>query len=206
MTPFANAVEGIAVAIDAPNIDTDQILPARFLLKSRNAGYADLLFHDHRFFPDGRPRAGFPLDRPTDAPIRFLVANDNFGCGSAREQAAYALADFGVQVVIAPSLGEIFRVNCIRNGVVPALVSPQESAVLRERARNGDLKLRLRLRDHQIDCGDITLTFRIGPDDVERLISGMDEIDSTLALHQAIAGHEARRRDLLPAPAPASRR
>lgn len=204
MTPFEHPIEGIAVAIDAPNIDTDQILPARFLLKSRNAGYANLLFHDHRFFADGRPRAGFPLDQPTEAPVRFLVANENFGCGSAREQAAYALADFGVQVVIAPSLGEIFRVNCIRNGVVPALVTPQESAMLRERARNGDLKLRLRLRDHQIDCEGITLTFRIGPDEVERLVSGMDEIDSTMKLHQAIAEHEARRRDLLPTRRPAT--
>lgn len=201
MTPFAGPMEGLAVAMDAPNIDTDQILPARFLLKPRNAGYAALLFHDQRFEQDGRPRPGFPLNRPAAAPVRFLLANENFGCGSAREQAVYALADFGIQVVMAPSFGEIFRVNCIRNGVLPALVSANDAATLREAVRTGDLHLRLLLQERRIEGDSITVSFAIGADEVERLVSGRDEIDDTLALAADIAEYEGRRHDLPTRPA-----
>lgn len=198
--PFDAPVEGLAIAMDAANIDTDQIIPARFLLKSRDAGYAGLLFHDQRFHADGSPRPGFPLDVPAAGQVRFLLANENFGCGSAREQAVYALADFGIRVVAAPSFGEIFRVNCIRNGVVPATVTVQDADTLRTAARDGGLHLRLLLRERRIEGEGIAIGFVLADDEIERLASGRDEIDETLALDARIAAYEAHRHDL-PAPA-----
>lgn len=194
--PFEAPVEGLAVAMDGANIDTDQIIPARFLLKSRDAGYAGLLFHDQRFKPDGSRRPGFPLDVPTAGSVRFLLANDNFGCGSAREQAVYALADFGICVVAAPSFGEIFRLNCIRNGIVPATITAKDAGRLRTAARGGGLRLRILLRERRLEGEGIVVNFALGDDEIERLLSGRDEIDETLALDARITAYEARRCDL----------
>ena len=185
-------IEGFAVAIEAANVDTDQIIPARFLLKSRDAGYGNLLFRDQRFFSDGTARPGFPLDQDCGEPIRFLIANENFGCGSAREQAVYALSDFGIRAVIAPTFGEIFRQNCVRNGVVPAIVSPADAAELRRAARTA-LHLRLDVERRSILASGHEVRFTISDADETRLLSGRDEIDETMELEAEIAAYEARR-------------
>jgi 3-isopropylmalate/(R)-2-methylmalate dehydratase small subunit len=182
-------IEGMAVGIEAANVDTDQIIPARFLLKSRDAGYGSLLFRDQRFTAGGMPRAAFPLDRDLGEPVRFLIANDNFGCGSAREQAVYALSDFGIRVVVAPSFGEIFRQNCVRNGVVPALVSAADAATLRQ-AAGARLRLHIDVPARLLTAPGIEIPFALSHVDGSRLLGGRDEIDETLELESKIAAYE----------------
>jgi 3-isopropylmalate/(R)-2-methylmalate dehydratase small subunit len=191
-------IEGVAVALEAPNIDTDQIIPARFLLKSRDVGYANLLFHDHRFTAEGIHRLGFPLDCEVGEPVRILIANKNFGCGSAREQAVYALSDFGIGAVIAPSFGEIFRLNCIRNGVVPASVTCEIAAQLRALVNLRPARLKVDLQTQQIVAEGFQTRFTIEESGIERLMSGRDEIDDTMVLEAAIAAYEAKREQFLP--------
>jgi 3-isopropylmalate/(R)-2-methylmalate dehydratase small subunit len=124
----------VAVPFDFVNVDTDRIIPARFLHKPRGPEYAGLLFHDVRFDEDGRERADFVLNQPAFRSARILVANDNFGCGSSREHAVWSLAAYGIRAVIAPSFGDIFFNNCFKVGVLPVVVSPETGAALRRRA------------------------------------------------------------------------
>lgn len=121
-----------AVPLDMANVDTDRIIPARFLKQPRGPAYRNFLFHDSRFAPDGTLLPGFPLDDPAYAGARILVADANFGIGSAREGAVWALKAFGLDVVIASSLGDVFRENCVKNGVLPVAMAAQPLRVLRE--------------------------------------------------------------------------
>lgn len=122
----------LAAPIEGVNVDTDQIIPARFLKFDRASGYGRFLFHDLRFEMQGQERPEFILNREPFRAARILVADENFGCGSSREGAVYALEDYGVRVVIAPRFGDIFYNNCLRNGVLPALVSVVDAAALRK--------------------------------------------------------------------------
>ncbi|MBE2278411.1 MAG: 3-isopropylmalate dehydratase small subunit, partial [Rhodobacteraceae bacterium] len=119
MTPFT-ALTSVAAPLRLANLDTDQIIPARFLRHPRSPGYGNFLFHDLRFDSAGQERRDFILNRPPFRQARILVAGPNFGGGSSREGAVFALADFGIRCVIAPSFGQIFYKNCIGNGVLPA--------------------------------------------------------------------------------------
>lgn len=199
MSGAVTAVEGIAAPLDASNVDTDQIIPARYLLRPRDAGYGPLLFRNLRFTPDGAERPDFVLNRPVFREARILVANSNFGCGSAREQAVYALGDFGIKAVIAPSFGEIFRVNCGRNGLIPATVPASVAQTLRVAAAdNPGLLLMVDLVSRTIRWRDGAVSFDIDDALAEQLLSGRDEIDETL-LHEArIAAYEAE--GTVPAP------
>ena len=118
MKAFKN-VESAAAPFLPPNIDTDQILPARFLHKPRSGGFGQYLFHDLRFDVNGAERPEFALNQPHHRDARVVVANVNFGCGSSRENAVWALSDYGFEVVIAPSFGDIFHTNCVKNGLLP---------------------------------------------------------------------------------------
>ncbi len=129
MAPFTT-VQSRAIRLPAPNIDTDQIVPARFLRNPRSAGYAGFLFHDLRFDPAGQAIPAFALNQPELRDARILLAGANFGCGSSREGAVYALADWGIRCVIAPSFGDIFRNNCYKNGVLPVALAEPEIAAL----------------------------------------------------------------------------
>lgn len=121
----------VAAPIEGVNVDTDQIIPARFLKFDRASGYGRFLFHDLRFEAEGRERPDFILNREPFRAARILVADENFGCGSSREGAVYALEGYGIRVVIAPRFGDIFYNNCLRNGVLPALVGVADAAALR---------------------------------------------------------------------------
>ncbi len=121
-------IEGVAVPFERANVDTDQIIPARFIMKPRDYDYGSLLFHDLRFGPQAE--AGFPLDEPVYRQAKIMVTAANFGCGSAREQAAYALQDFGIRVLIAPSFGGIFYNNSFRNGLLPVELPEDRCAAL----------------------------------------------------------------------------
>ncbi|MFN3294906.1 MAG: 3-isopropylmalate dehydratase small subunit, partial [Gemmobacter sp.] len=119
---------GTAVGLALENIDTDQLIPARFMSAPRSAGYGGYLLHDLRQAPDGSPDPAFPLNRTPGASI--LIARRNFGCGSSREAAVYALADAGFRVVVAPSFGDIFAGNAVGNGLLPARVAPEAAEAL----------------------------------------------------------------------------
>ncbi len=112
----------VAAPIDLPNVDTDRIIPARFLRKPRSADYARFLFHDVRFEADGSEKPEFVLNQPAYRSAQAVVAAENFGCGSSREMAVWALDAFGIRAVIAPSLGDIFHQNCFKNGLLPVIL------------------------------------------------------------------------------------
>src|SRR5581483_2184057 len=129
MQPFTT-LEAAACPLPIANVDTDQIIPARFLKRLRSQGYADVLLHDLRFGADGQGRSSLSLDDPRHEGAKIIVARRNFGCGSSRESAVYALADFGIACVIAPSFGDIFAKNCVMNGVLPVRLSEAEIEAL----------------------------------------------------------------------------
>lgn len=174
----------IAAAIEGVNVDTDQIIPARFLKFDRASGYGRFLFHDLRFEIGGRERPDFILNREPYRAARVLVADENFGCGSSREGAVYALADYGIRVVIAPRFGDIFYNNCLRNGLLPALVSVADAAGLRKILyAAGDPTLTVDLPSQTIRCGEgVPIAFCLDAFWRDCLLESVDEIG--LAMRQ----------------------
>jgi 3-isopropylmalate/(R)-2-methylmalate dehydratase small subunit len=191
MEPFG-CLEAVAVPLPIPNVDTDQIIPARFLARARSDGFADVLFHDLRFTENGHPRADFVLNRSEFASARILVADANFGCGSSREHAVWALFDFGFRAVIAPSFGDIFRNNCYKNGLLPLLLPAERVATLRQvlQERPGT-SIRIDLPAQQIFGPDgVVDGFSIDPFRKRLLIEGVEEISFTLGLRDSITAFE----------------
>src|ERR1700756_3523647 len=133
MKPFRKHT-GIVVPLDKVNVDTDQIIPKQFLKRIERTGFGEFLFYDWRFAGDGKKIADFVLHAPRYAKASVLVAGKNFGCGSSREHAVWALADFGFRVVIAPSFADIFANNCVKNGVLTVLLSETEVGEIVDRA------------------------------------------------------------------------
>jgi 3-isopropylmalate dehydratase small subunit len=174
----------IAAPIDGVNVDTDQIIPARFLKFDRASGYGRFLFHDLRFDAEGRERPDYILNRESFRAARILVADENFGCGSSREGAVYALSDYGIRVVIAPRFGDIFYNNCLRNGVLPALVSVADAADLRRILHvASDAMLAVDLPSQTIRHGETRrVGFDLDPFWRDCLLEGVDEIG--LAIRQ----------------------
>lgn len=193
MEPFVR-VTGIAAPIEGRNIDTDQIIPARFIKSDRAKGYGQFLFHDLRFDAEGHERPDFVLNRQPFRAAKILVANVNFGCGSSREGAVYALADYGVRAVLAPSFGDIFHNNCLKNGIVPVHLAEDIAAVLRRRlvetpgqAVTVDLEaMAVTLPDGERQ------DFSLDPFWRECLMKGVDEIALTLGYLPEIEAFEAR--------------
>jgi 3-isopropylmalate/(R)-2-methylmalate dehydratase small subunit len=186
MEPFTSLTD-VAAALPQPNIDTDIIFPARFLLLTQKAGLGRYAFYDWRYAADGREIADFVLNRAPYRAARLLVAGENFGCGSSREQAVWALRDFGVRVVVARSFGEIFHNNCFKNGVLPivlASVAELEACARAQRPITVDL-------ESQTITGAscATLPFEIEPWRREALLQGWDEV--SLILNQRSADIDA---------------
>lgn len=195
MEPFVR-LTAIAAPLDVPNVDTDRIIPARFLREPRGPGYGRFLFHDLRFTPDGAARADFVLDQPRYRDARILVAAENFGCGSSREMAVWALAAHGIRAVIAPSLGDIFAENCAKNGLLPVVLPDGAVAGLRRQlhAHRG-ARVTVDLEAQTVTAPDgATHGFAIDAFRKAMLLSGQDEIALTLGQEPAIAAFEARRR------------
>jgi 3-isopropylmalate/(R)-2-methylmalate dehydratase small subunit len=185
MEPF-RTLEARACPLPIANLDTDQLIPARFMKRPRGAGYGTFLLQDLR--DDGARH----LDDPRFAGARILVAGPNFGCGSSREAAVYALADFGFRAVIAASFGPIFRNNAIKNGLLPLALPDDVVQTLLARIEGdpGQL-LRIDLGHQSADLGHgIVHPFEIDPFDRRCLLEGLDEIDLTLAHGDAIAAYE----------------
>jgi len=178
MQPLKEVV-GRAAHLDTDNVDTDQVVPARFLRNPRSVGYAPFLFHDLRFDPQGGLRADFPLNRPENASAPILVAGRNFGCGSSREHAVYALSDAGFRCVIAPSFGDIFTNNCYKNGLLPIRLEARAIAALLARQEAG-APFAVSLPTQTVTCGSVRVNFEIEPFWKECLLDGVDDIDLTL--------------------------
>jgi 3-isopropylmalate/(R)-2-methylmalate dehydratase small subunit len=199
MEPFTR-LTAVAVPFDLPNIDTDRIVPARFLRKPRGPEYARFLFHDLRFGPDGSERADFALHQPAYRSARILVAAANFGCGSSREGAVWALAAYGIRAVIAPSLGDIFHQNCFKNGLLPVILPEKAVAELRRHLHERPgASLTVDLAEQSVTAPDAAVyRFEIDAFRKQLLLSGRDEIELTLGYEARIAAFEERQRGLMP--------
>lgn len=191
-------LDAVAVPIEDVNVDTDQIVPARYLRTPRKQGYGDFLFRDLRFDSAGRPIEGFPLNLAGFAGAAILVGNANFGCGSSREAAVYALRDFGVRCVIAPSMGDIFYNNCLKNAVLPIRLPDAVTAALRQALRAAPgARIAVDLPAQQVTFPD-GRRHRFDIDALSKrcLIEGLDEIALTRTYARNIAdfaGNHRRR-------------
>src|SRR5262250_1456186 len=162
-----------ACPLDVANLNTDQLLPARFLKLPRSAGLGAVLFHDLRFDADARERPDFPLNQPAWREAKIIVGGRNFGCGSSREAAVYALYDYGIRCVIAPSFGDIFFGNSIQNGLLPAIVDDEVAAELIATLKDTpDLLVTVDLEQQTILCGNRSYPFKIDPSCHLRLLNG----------------------------------
>ena len=191
MEPFQR-VKSSAIALMADDIDTDQIIPARFLKNPRDNGYGNFLFHDKRFDGNGS-RLADVFNDPVHAGSRILIAASNFGCGSSREGAVYALYDYGFRVVVAASFGDIFRQNSLKNGLLPVSLPYDEAARLRELVAANPLgEIDVDLQTQSIACFDGSeLKFEVDPFWKEALLKGTDELGLTLGYRDEIERFEA---------------
>jgi len=193
MQPFT-VWTGIAAPLDRANVDTDQIIPKQFLRSIERTGFGAVLFHDWRYETDGALRSEFELNRPEAARASVLLAGANFGCGSSREHAAWALADFGFRCIIAESFGDIFQANCSQNGILPvALPSAAVDELFRRCTATPGYELSIDLESQLVrDQQGFAHRFDIDPYRRAMLLSGQDEIGKTLMLEDRIAAFEQR--------------
>lgn len=182
-----------APMLDA-NIDTDQILPKQFLATLERSGLGDALFYDARFTEDGVPRSDFILNRLAYAGAGILIAGANFGCGSSREHAAWALRDFGIRCIIAPSFGDILFGNCLNNGIAPIVLGARDVAALAAEANGAEFALDLEAQTIRAPSGAL-VRFALEPAHRRKLLDGVDDIDLTLARLAEIEAFEAARLD-----------
>jgi 3-isopropylmalate/(R)-2-methylmalate dehydratase small subunit len=188
-----------ACPINQTNVNTDQILPARYLKWTRAQGIGKVLFNDLRFDADGNEKPDFPLNQPAWRDAKIVVAARNFGCGSSREAAVYALYDYGVRCVIAPSFGDIFSGNAVQNGLLTAIVTDDEAAeILTALMQTPELPLTVDLEQQNIVCGNHTYRFTIDPVRRMRLLNGWDEIALTENVSDRIAAFKAKDRAARP--------
>jgi len=192
MEPFERLVSRV-VALPVENVDTDQIIPARFLKVTDKAGLGDALFADWRYAEDGTPRPDFVLNRPEARGARILVAGNNFGCGSSREHAPWALAGFGFRAVVSTYFADIFRSNALKNGILPVVLEPEVHArLLRQAAEMPDGEVAIDLHGRTLTLADgESATFPIDPFARHCLLNGVDQLGFLLAERAAIARYEA---------------
>jgi 3-isopropylmalate/(R)-2-methylmalate dehydratase small subunit len=191
MEPF-RYLDAAAVPLGVANIDTDQIIPARFLWRKRRDRFGHLLFHDLRFNDGGAPRPDFVLNRDVYRDARILVADRNFGCGSSREHAVWALYDYGIRAVVAPSFGDIFFNNSFQNGLLPVVLPAERVAALRgllEQSPGSTLAIDLEAQTVSGPDG-IADRFDIDPFRKECLLAGTDDIAFTLGYRERITQFE----------------
>jgi 3-isopropylmalate/(R)-2-methylmalate dehydratase small subunit len=197
MKPF-DILQTTACALPLASIDTDQLIPARFMKRSRADGYGQYLLHDMRFDETGKARPDFPLNAATADGAEVLVARRNFGAGSSREAAVYALADFGFRCVIAPSFGDIFAANAVNNGVLPASVSEADAEEILGLLQTGGTAITVDLNDGLIRLGNRTFSFTVDPIWRTKLLNGWDDLDLALSLTGDIVGFEERDKNQRP--------
>jgi 3-isopropylmalate/(R)-2-methylmalate dehydratase small subunit len=185
-------LEAMAVSIQIANIDTDQIIPARFLKTPRSVNHGEFLFHDMRRNSDGGLDPNFILNDPNNKDTQILVADANFGCGSSRESAVYALFDGGIKCVIAPSFGDIFYNNSTKNGLLPIVLERSKIEKIwhtLKTANNTHIEVSLEDQTVHLPNGT-TFEFEIDPFRKQSLLEGLDDIDLTLKYNELIKNHE----------------
>ena len=196
---------GPACPINQANLNTDQILPARYLKWTRAMGIGKVLFQDLRFDAEGHERPDFPINTPAWRNAKFVVAARNFGCGSSREAAVYALYDYGVRCVIAPSFGDIFSGNSVQNGLLTAIVTDDEAAeIIDTLTKAPDLLVTVDLEQQTVVCGSRTYKFTIDPVRRMRLLNGWDDIALTESYRDRIAAFRSKDRTTRPWAIPAT--
>jgi 3-isopropylmalate/(R)-2-methylmalate dehydratase small subunit len=194
MKPFVR-LHAVALPVAQPNVDTDQILPARYLQKLRDDDFGQYLFRDLRHRKDGSEDPGFLLNRPAYRAARVVVAERNFACGSSREHAVWALHDYGIRAVIAPSFGDIFHANALKNGLLPVVLPAAAVAAMLEAllAQPGSA-VGVDLEAQIVACPTgRTHAFAVDPFSRHCLLNGLDELDYTLGQVERIAEYERRR-------------
>ena len=187
MTPFTT-LTAPACPLPLQGVDTDQLAPARFMGRTREEGYASVLLHDLRFDAGGRPVPGFPLNGRPGAAI--LVARRNFGAGSSREAAVYALVDYGIRCVLAPSFGDIFAANAVNNGLLPGRLGEDDAERLLEVLQGGH-ELTVDLHACRVQAGAESWSFTLDPVSRTKLLNGWDDLDLTASHADAIAAFAA---------------
>ena len=195
MVPFRKHTGRVAL-LDRANVDTDQIIPKQFLKRIERTGFGEFLFHDWRYLANGDPNPSFSLNHPRYSGASILVTGKNFGCGSSREHAPWALADFGFRTIIAPSFADIFANNCLKNGLLPVVLSELEVTEIGRRPRESskDYQVTVSLEDCSVtDSEGFSSTFVI--DDFQRhcLMEGLDDVGLTLQYETEIAAYENQR-------------
>jgi 3-isopropylmalate/(R)-2-methylmalate dehydratase small subunit len=194
MEPFIK-LSGVAAPINRVNIDTDQIIPAINLKRIERTGYGQFLFGSWRFKEDGSPDPDFVLNDPKYQNPSILVAGRNFGCGSSREHAPWALEDFGIRCIIAPSFADIFFSNCFQNGLLPVVLPEEQVQQLMEKLeKDPGTRLNVDLDAQRIwdEDEEVVLTFEVDPFRKECLLNGLDEIGLTMQQDDKIAAFENR--------------
>src|SRR5687767_7325036 len=194
MTPFTTHT-GLVAPMDRANVDTDQIIPKQFLKRIERTGYGPFLFFDWRYFDDGKtPRPEFELNRPEVAGASILLARRNFGCGSSREHAVWAIENYGFRAVLAPSFADIFYSNCFKNGVLPVRLSEEQVEELFRRAAQSGYKLTVDLDGCRVTDGQgLSFPFQVEPARRHNLLNGLDDIALTLQHEAKIDAFERSR-------------
>ncbi|MGH7642331.1 MAG: 3-isopropylmalate dehydratase small subunit [Candidatus Dormibacteria bacterium] len=186
--------EGLAAVLSRDDVDTDQIIPKQFLKRTDRGDYGAAGFFAWRYDEEGKPRPEFELNNPAYANASVLITGRNFGCGSSREHAVWALLGMGFRAVIAPSFADIFTANALQNGLLPVQLSAAVVTQLRARAAPGDYRLALDLQQQQVrDRGGLVADFVIDPFWRDCLLSGRDTIAMALSQEKSIAAFEATR-------------
>lgn len=185
---------GLVYPLNRTNIDTDQIIPKQFLKRIERQGFGKFLFYNWRYDDDGNLREDFSLNYPEYDGASILIAGENFGCGSSREHAPWAIQDYGFRVVIAPSFADIFYSNCFKNGILPVPLSEEEVQQIMEHAENETYHLSVDLKSQKVyDDNGWSASFEVSEYHKNMLLNGWDEISVTLTYDDAISAFEAQR-------------
>ena len=189
------SLTGVAAPMDMINVDTDMIIPKQFLKTIQRSGLGVHAFSEMRYNADGSEKEDFVLNKPAYREAKILVAGDNFGCGSSREHAPWAILDFGIKCIISTSFADIFYNNCFKNGILPIKVSPEQlDALMDDADRGANAILTVDLEGQTItgpDGGEIS--FDIDPHRKHCLLNGLDDIGQSMEKSESIAAHEAKR-------------
>ena len=194
MQPFTT-LTAIAAPLPMRNVDTDMLIPKQFLRTIKRTGLGVNLFNDMRYGEDGTPKADFVLNRAPYNKANILVTGENFGCGSSREHAPWALLDFGLRCVIAPSFADIFFNNCFKNGILPVILPQEQIDEIMERitAQPG-ATVTINLEDQTVQSGNNVYAFDVEPFRKNCLLNGLDDIGLTLEKAKAIETYEEQRK------------
>lgn len=178
------------IPLDMINVDTDQIIPKQFLKLIQKSGYGDFLFYDWRFDHSGNPKKQFVLNDPKYKERQVLLTRDNFGCGSSREHAVWALFDYGIRVIIASSFADIFYNNCFKKGLLPIFLSKNEIEYLFHLVDEKDATVEVSLQKQTVSVSEKKINFDIESTRKKMLLEGMDEISFTLRFNDRILNYE----------------